>query len=68
MLQFYFLIIKIINKKISYLDSRVFTTKIEKLKITLTNILTSKKSYNKLSIHNAELHSAIQNLPGVNNS
>ena len=59
---------KIINKKISYLDSRVFTTKIEKLKITLTNILTSKKSYNKLSIHNAKLHSAIQNLPGVNNS
>jgi len=59
---------KIINKKISYLDSRVFITKIEKLKITLINILTSKKSYNKLSIHNAELHSAIQNLPGVNNS
>jgi len=59
---------KIINKKISYLDCRVFITKIEKLKITLTNILTSKKSYNKLSIHNAELHSAIQNLPGANNS
>ena len=59
---------KIINKKISYLDSRVFITKMEKLKITLINILTSKKSYNKLSIHNAELHSAIQNLPGVNNS
>jgi phytoene synthase len=59
---------KIINKKISYLDGRVFITKIEKLKITLINILTSKKSYNKLSIHNAELHSAIQNLPGVNNS
>ena len=59
---------KIINKKISYLESRVFITKIEKLKITLTNILTSKKSYNKLSIHNTELHGAIQNLPGANNS
>ena len=57
---------KIINKKISYLDDRVFTTKIEKLKITLINILTSKKSYNKLSIHNAELHTAIQKLPGAN--
>ena len=57
---------KIINKKISYLDSRVFITKIEKFKITLINILFSNKSYNKLSIHDAELHSAIQNLPGAN--
>ena len=59
---------KIIHKKISYLESRVFITKIEKLKITLINVLSSKKSNNKLSTHNAKLHSAIQNLPGANYS
>ena len=59
---------KIVHKKISYLESRVFITRIEKLKITLINVLSSKKSDNKLSIHNAELHSAIQNLPGANYS
>ena len=57
---------KIINKKISYLDSRVFITKFEKLKITIINIFSTKKSYNGLTIHNKKLHSAIKDLPGAN--
>jgi len=57
---------KIINKNISYLEGRVFITKYQKLQITLINVFSIKKSYNKLIMHKISMHRAIKHLPGAN--
>ncbi|MDG2252115.1 MAG: squalene/phytoene synthase family protein [Methylophilaceae bacterium] len=56
---------KIINNDISYLKGRAFITKYEKLKITLTNIISINKTPTKINTHNKRLHAAIMNLPGA---
>jgi len=57
--------IKILKKEKSYIEGRVYLNNFEKIFITLSYYLNSKKKSNNHPVHNNMLHLPIKNSPSV---